>query len=76
MKTSPIKEEIDAMTTQTKSRRQVLEDHATVKDMKETFKELNLTDMTSIPNSYIYQPDPEYRKWTSKRGKKSYFDSK
>lgn len=44
--------------------------------MKETFKELNLTNMSSLPNSYLYQPDPEYRKWTTKRGKKSYFDTK
>lgn len=54
MRTSPIKEEVDTLTTQTKSRRQVLEDHKTVRDMKETFKELNLTNMSSIPNSYIY----------------------
>jgi len=42
---------------------------ARAKEMKELLVDLNLTNPTAIPNSYLHQPDSDNRNWMSKRGK-------
>ena len=39
------------------------------KEEKEQMKDLNLSNASAIPNSYLYQPDSESRNWMLKRGK-------
>lgn len=39
------------------------------KEEKEQMKDLNLSNSSAIPNSYLYQPDSESRNWMVKRGK-------
>jgi len=44
--------------------------------MLESIRDLNLSNTSEIPNSYLYQPESDWRNWMVKRGKDqlAYYD--
>ena len=44
--------------------------------MLESIRDLNLSNTSEIPNSYLYQPESDWRNWMIKRGKDqlAYYD--
>ena len=54
---------------ESRRRREAWEEQAERREMLESLRDLNLSNETEIPNSFLYQPESDCRHWMVKRGK-------